>query len=109
MKKKKIFLGGLAIFLLIGLISAGIIYYYLFAPQFHPQKTVFIYIDHNDTADSICKKVKIQGNPQNFTGFLWIVKHKNIPKIYIQDVTLFIQERMYIMYSTVYTEDIKRL
>ena len=34
-------------------IVGGTVYYYLFAPQFHPSKTVYVYIDRDDTTDSI--------------------------------------------------------
>ena len=57
-KKKKILLGILIFILIIGIAGAGAVYYYLFAPQFHPQKTAYIYIDRDDTADSIYNKVK---------------------------------------------------
>ena len=52
-KKKKIIIGTFVTLILIGAACAGTVYYYLFAPQFHPQKTVYIYIDRDDTADSI--------------------------------------------------------
>ena len=70
-KKKKILLGILIFILIIGIAGAGAVYYYLFAPQFHPQKTAYIYIDRDDTADSIYNKVKAQGNPRSFIGFKW--------------------------------------
>lgn len=79
-KKKKILLGGLALLLLIAAIGAGTIYYYLFAPQFHPQKKTYIYIDRDDTTDSIYNKVKKQGYPKNFTGFLWMAKYRDYPQ-----------------------------
>ena len=71
-KKKRILLGALAFILLIGIAGAGTVYYYLFAPQFHPQKTTYIYVDRDDTADSIYNKVKAQGNPNSFIGFKWM-------------------------------------
>ncbi len=39
-------------------VAGGTFYYYLFAPQFHPPKTVYIYVDRDDTADSIYHKNK---------------------------------------------------
>ena len=56
-KKKRILFGALAVILFIGIASAGTMYYYLFTPQFHPQKTVYIYIDRDDTTDSIYNKI----------------------------------------------------
>ena len=66
-KKKKIIIGTFVTLILIGAACAGTVYYYLFAPQFHPKKTVYIYIDRDDTADSIYNKVKQQGHPRSFT------------------------------------------
>ena len=75
-KKKKIIIGTFVTLILIGAACAGTVYYYLFAPQFHPQKTVYIYIDRDDTADSIYNKVKQQGHPRSFTGFRWMAQYK---------------------------------
>ena len=58
MEKKKIIIGTFVALILIGAACAGTVYYYLFAPQFHPKKTVYIYIDRDDTADSIYNKVE---------------------------------------------------
>ena len=71
-KKKRILFGALAVILFIGIASAGTMYYYLFTPQFHPQKTVYIYIDRDDTTDSIYNKIKAQGKPNSFNGFKWM-------------------------------------
>ena len=71
-KKKRILFGALAVILFIGIASAGTMYYYLFTPQFHPQKTVYIYIDRDDTTDSIYNKIKAQGKPKSFNGFKWM-------------------------------------
>lgn len=79
-KKKRIFLGALATLLLIGATCAGAVYYYLFAPQFYPPKTVYIYIDRDDTADSIYDKVKSQGHPKSFTGFRWMAQYRKYPQ-----------------------------
>ena len=67
MEKKKIIIGTFVALILIGAACAGTVYYYLFAPQFHPKKTVYIYIDRDDTADSIYNKVEQQGHPRSFT------------------------------------------
>lgn len=71
-KKKRILFGALAVILFTGIASAGTMYYYLFTPQFHPQKTVYIYIDRDDTTDSIYNKIKAQGKPNSFNGFKWM-------------------------------------
>lgn len=76
-KTKRILIGSAASLFLIGAVCAGIFYYYIFYPQFHPQKTAYIYIDRDDTTDSIYNKVKEKGHPKSFTGFLWMARWKN--------------------------------
>lgn len=102
-KKKKILLGGLALLLLIGAICAGTIYYYLFAPQFYPQKKTYIYIDHDDTIDSIYNKVKSQGHPKNFTGFLRMAKFRDYEKnIHTGRYVIRPEENVYHVFSRLY-------
>lgn len=103
-KKKKILWGISAFILLVGATCAGAIYYYLFAPQFYPPKTAYIYIDRDDTADSIYNKVQKQGYPKSFTGFLWMAQYKNILLIYIRAATPSAQKKTYITYSAACTE-----
>jgi UPF0755 protein len=62
--------------LCIGLALGGTAYYYLFSPQFHPEEDARIYIDRDDTVDSIYHKLKAVGNPGNPEGFRWIAKYK---------------------------------
>lgn len=87
MEKKKIIIGTFVALILIGAACAGTVYYYLFAPQFHPKKTVYIYIDRDDTADSIYNKVEQQGHPRSFTGFRWMAQYKKYSEIYTPDAT----------------------
>ncbi|WP_321480612.1 endolytic transglycosylase MltG [uncultured Bacteroides sp.] len=79
-KNKKILLSITAILFAGCLISLGLVYYYLFYPQFHPQKEAYIYIDRDDSLDSIYNKVLAKGEVQNFTGFKWIAKKENYAK-----------------------------
>ena len=79
-KRKNIFFSILAIILFIGIAGSGIVYYYLFYPQFHPSKTTYIYIDRDDTTDSIFNKIKKQGNPHNFDGFKWMAHFREFSK-----------------------------
>ena len=46
-------------------------------PTISSPKTTYIYIDKDDTIDSIYNKVKIQGHPKSFTGFLWMTRWRN--------------------------------
>lgn len=102
-KKKKILLSGLVLLILIGLIGIGTIYYFLFAPQFHPQKTTYLYIDRDDTIDSIYNKVKNQGHPKSFKGFLWIAKYRNYPKnIHTGRYAIHPGENVYHVFSRFY-------
>ena len=57
-KTKRILTGGLIALFFIGTACTGTFYYHLFYPQFHPPKTAYIYIDKDDTSDSIYNKVK---------------------------------------------------
>ena len=108
-KTKKILIGGLAILFLMGVACAGTFYYYIFYPQFHPQKTTYIYIDKDDTIDSIYNKVKIQGHPKSFTGFLWITRWRNYDSAITPGAMPSVREKMCIMSSVVYTGDIRNL
>lgn len=77
MKKRTIFIGAFITLLLIGAAGAGVIYHYLFAPQFYPAKTAFVHIDRDDTIDSIYNKVEKQGHPKQFAGFRWMAQYRN--------------------------------
>lgn len=79
MKKrtKRMIWGGVIALFLIGLAGAGMVYYFLFAPQFHPAKTVYVYVDRDDTADSIYNKVKAAGCCNRFQGFKWLAKYRD--------------------------------
>ena len=85
-KKKRTILSSILIgtFLLCA-IAGGTIYYYLFAPQFHPSKTVYIYVDRDDTADSITNKIK---------KFGYVTR----------DVMPSVRTTMYTMYTAVFPE-----
>lgn len=102
-KKKNILIGGLVSLVLIGFICTGTIYYFLFAPQFHPQKTTYIYIDRDDTIDSIYNKVKNQGHPTSFKGFLWMAKYRDYPRnIHTGRYAIHPGENVYHVFSRLY-------
>ena len=109
MKKRKILLTILVGAIFLCAIVGGTVYYYLFAPQFHPSRTVYIYVDRDDTADSIFNKIKRSGHIKNFTGFYWMSKYKNLIRIYIPDAMLFARMTMYTMCIAVSPEAIKSL
>ena len=102
-KKTRILLGVFAILLLTTIACAGTIYYYLFAPQFHPAKTTHIYIDRDDTVDSIYNKVEIQGKLKNPTGFKWMAKWRDYPKsIHTGRYAIRPNENVYHVFSRLY-------
>ena len=109
MEKKKIIIGTFVALILIGAACAGTVYYYLFAPQFHPKKTVYIYIDRDDTADSIYNKVEQQGHPRSFTGFRWMAQYKKYSENIHTGRYAIGRGKTYITYSAVCTVDIKNL
>lgn len=82
-KKKKILISLTAIFFIVCIAGIGTFYYYLLYPQFHPAKTVYVYVDRDDTADSIYNKVKAKGHPGNLTGFRWMAKYRELINGYI--------------------------
>ena len=69
-KSKKIIIWTLVSFLILGVTGVCFIYYNLFSPKFHPDKTTYIFIDRDYTADSVLHKVEINGKPQSMTGFI---------------------------------------
>ena len=79
-KRKKIFLSLAGTLLLTGMLGAGILYYFLLYPQFHPSKTTYIYIDRDDTADSIYNKIIKKGCATNLTGFRLMARYKQFDK-----------------------------
>ena len=109
MEKKKIIIGTFVALILIGAACAGTVYYYLFAPQFHPKKTVYIYIDRDDPPTPYIirwnNKAILEASPAS-AGW---PNTRNIPKIYTPDATPSGRGKTYITYSAVCTADIKNL
>ena len=76
-KKVKLLLAILAVIVLVALAGAGTAYYLLLAPQFHPEKTQYVYIDRDDTADSVYHKVQQAGHPGHLAGFRWMARYRH--------------------------------
>ncbi len=86
-----------------GAACAGGIYYLLLAPQFHPAKTSYIYIDRDDTVDSVYNKVKAQGNPKHFIGFHWMARYRKYDQqIHTGRYAIRPQESVYHVFSRLY-------
>ncbi|MEG2856728.1 endolytic transglycosylase MltG [Bacteroides sp.] len=76
-KRKQTGLIAIGIVILTGIVIIGIAYYYFLYPQFRPNEKVSIYIDRDDTPDSVYTKLKTIGRPANFNGFLLMAKLRN--------------------------------
>lgn len=61
--------------LLILLIVLGLGYYYLLSPFSHVQETTFVYIDSDDTADSVYAKLEPLSSRHAMTGFTTLARH----------------------------------
>jgi UPF0755 protein len=58
------------------IVFAGIfVYYNLFASQFQTEKKAYVYIDRDDTPDSITVKVERAGMPRSMNAFKWLMAH----------------------------------
>ncbi len=80
-KIKRILWISLAVILLAGAAVAGYGYHLIFAPQFHPKETVYIYIDREDDADSVYHKLRSTvGETGNLKGFYWLAGNKDYPR-----------------------------
>lgn len=80
MAKKKILSFSLLILAAACVLCLGIGYRLLLAPQFHPEKKVHIYIDRDDTADSVYHKLRQTAAPGNLTGLRWAARLKQYPE-----------------------------
>lgn len=59
------------------LITGVTAYQLFFAPKFHPTKHVSLYIDNDDTLDSIYNKVEHIGEAAGMTGFRWLARWRS--------------------------------
>jgi UPF0755 protein len=76
-RTRRMLIASSAIVILLTAALAGTACYLLYSPQFHPLRTTCIYIDRDDTADSIYNKVKTVGHACNMTGFLALMKYRH--------------------------------
>lgn len=74
-KKRNILWIIILLIILVGAGGAGTVYYYFFARQFQISKTTYIYIDRDDTPDSVYHKIAEAGKPKNMLGFRYLAKH----------------------------------
>lgn len=66
---------------ILGLAVAGSAYHLFFAPQFHPEGNTYIYIDRDDTADSVYHQIQATGaSPTAILGFKWMAHFREYPR-----------------------------
>lgn len=56
-------------------IIAALVYYYFFGSMLLKPITQYIYIDNDDTVDSVCNKLAEISKPSSMTGFRTLVRH----------------------------------
>lgn len=56
--------------------AGGYCYYELLMPQFFPAEKTYIYIDRDDTADSVFHKLRERGKARSLAGAGWIAAYK---------------------------------
>ena len=56
-------------------IIAALVYYYFFGSMLLGPTTQYIYIDNDDTVDSVCNKLAEISKPSSMTGFRTLVRH----------------------------------
>ena len=76
MQKKTILFVSLFVVLLLLFGWAGRYYFLIFHPQFQIEEKATLYIDRDDTIDSIYHKITAQAHPKNLKGFQMICDYK---------------------------------
>lgn len=76
MQKKTILFVSLFVILLLLLGWASRYYFLIFRPQFQVKENTTLYIDRDDTIDSIYYKITTQAHPKNLKGFRMICDYK---------------------------------
>ncbi|MGL4853113.1 MAG: endolytic transglycosylase MltG [Phocaeicola sp.] len=74
-KKRYSLITTLALLLAILAGSIGSLYYYLLTPLFQHKERTYIYIDRDDTIDSVLVKIQEVGKPKSMKGFELLSKH----------------------------------
>ncbi len=74
-KTRNLLLGAAGILLLSGAVAAGILYRYLFSSPFRIEEKTYIYIDRDDTVDSVYHKIELAALPRTMKGFRKLAEH----------------------------------
>ena len=100
---KKVILIGFAIIVLCCIAVAATVYYYLYAPQFHPETTAYIYVDRDDTADSVMLKLSLAAAPCELKGFGWMSRYRKYDgSIHTGRYAVGPEENVYTVFSRLY-------
>lgn len=102
-KTKKILIITSIVFLLVATALFGSAYYYLLAPLFYPQGTVYVYIDRDDTIDSVYHKVETFGCPKSMLGFRIMADYRQYARnIHTGRYAIHPAENAYHVFSRLY-------
>lgn len=102
-KNKRRIIIAITVLSAMGLCCCGILYYYLLSPQFHTATTSYIYIDRDDTCDSILHKLKRAGDGRHMTGFSWLSSIRSYPShIHTGKYAIHPQESAYQVFRRLY-------
>lgn len=80
-KNKKNIIRLLVVLIVICAAGVGFLYYTLFTPHFFPTKVAYIYVDRDDTPDSIFYKIQQSGHPKSMSGFKLMAKFRDLNDI----------------------------
>ena len=71
----------LLITMVVGLIMGGVtVYRLLWAPNFHPRQTVYLYIDQTKDYARLCQQLKDSANCAHLGGFKWLSSWLKYPE-----------------------------
>lgn len=102
-KTKRILQGSFFTLLFTGVVLSSIIGYLLFSPQFFPTSTAYVYVDSDDTADSIFNKIKSAGKANNLTGYQWLSYYRDFPQyIYTGRYAIHHHDNVYHVFHRLY-------
>ncbi len=59
---------------------AALVYYYFFSAMLAKPGTQYLYIDNDDTVDSVCNKLSDISNPHSMTAFRTLARHMSYDK-----------------------------
>ena len=63
-------------------VAGATVYYYLFSKAFAIEKTTYIYIDRDDTPDSVSQKIIKEASPVSMTGYKWLSRYYKYDKVH---------------------------